>query len=77
MSTKTSIYICCAMTAGLLSPGGIQKAEAQSDFGVWMDAGVEKELGKHWTLEGGLGARTRNNSREMDRYSLGVALATS
>ncbi len=60
------------MAVGLLFPGGIQKAKAQSDFGVWMDAGVEKELGKHWTLEGGLGARTRNDSREMDRYSLGV-----
>ncbi len=45
---------------------------AQSDFGVWMDAGVEKKIGKRWTLEGELGARTRNDSKEMDRYSLGL-----
>ncbi len=48
------------------------EARAQSDFGIWMDAGVEKTLGKHWTVEGELGARTRNNSKEMDRYSLGL-----
>lgn len=48
------------------------KAQSSSDFGVWMDAGVEKKLSKQWTVGGELGARTRNNSKEMDRYSLGV-----
>ena len=48
------------------------EVRAQSDFGVWLDAGVEKKLGKRWALEGELGARTRNNSKEMDRYSLGL-----
>lgn len=45
---------------------------AQSDFGVWMDAGVEKKIDKHWTIEGEIGARSRNNSKEMDRYSVAV-----
>lgn len=45
---------------------------AQSDFGVWMDAGVEKKLDKHWTIDGEIGARSRNNSKEMDRYSVAV-----
>ena len=49
-----------------------QVLKAQTDFGIWIDAGVEKKLDKHWTLEGELGARTRNDSKEMDRYSLGL-----
>lgn len=54
---------------------GTSQATAQSegsDFGVWMDAGIEKSLGRKWTLEGEIGARTRNDSKEMDRYSLGL-----
>lgn len=58
------------LLAALLA--GAMEGKAQSDFGVWMDAGIEKKLNKHWTLEGEIGARTRNNSKEMDRYSLGV-----
>lgn len=53
----------CAITASVA---------AQTDFGIWTDAGVEKKLGKHWTVEGAIGARSRNNSKEMDRYSLSV-----
>ncbi len=48
------------------------KAQSGTDFGIWMDAGVEKKFNKHWVLEGELGARTRNNSKEMDRYSFGL-----
>ena len=61
---RTGMFIAALMMAA--------EVRAQSNFGVWMDAGVEKKLGKHWTLEGELGARTRNDSKEMDRYSLGV-----
>lgn len=50
----------------------IQGTKAQTDFGVWMDANVEKKLDKHWIIEGELGARTCDNSKSMDRYSLGV-----
>ncbi len=45
---------------------------AQADFGIWADAGVEKKIDKHWAVEGEIGARSRNNSKEMDRYSLSV-----
>ena len=60
------------LVIALLGSGQIALAQSSSDFGIWMDAGVEKKLNKHWTLEGELGARTRNNSKEMDRYNLGV-----
>ncbi len=53
----------CAMAATMM---------AQSDFGIWTDAGVEKKINKHWTVGGEIGARSRNNSKEMDRYSVGV-----
>lgn len=68
---KTSIkFAACA----LLALGGLQaqKASAQSDFGIWMDAGVEKKLSKQWTIGGEVGARTRDNSSRMDRYSIGL-----
>ncbi len=58
--------------AAMLLVGLTLRATAQSDFGVWMDAGVEKKLDKHWSVEGEIGARTRNDSKEMDRYSLGL-----
>ena len=28
------------------------KAQNSADFGIWMDAGIEKKLNKNWTLEG-------------------------
>lgn len=49
------------------------KAQDNADFGIWMDAGVEKKFNKQWSLEGEIGARTRNDSKEMDRYHLGIA----
>lgn len=66
---RIRIFIVVALMA---LAGTVQKARAQSDFGVWLDAGVEKKLDKHWTLEGELGTRTRNDSKEIDRYSAGV-----
>lgn len=63
---------CMMIGVALLCVAQGMKAQSSSDFGVWMDAGVEKKFDKHWTLEGELGARTRNNSREMDRYSVGI-----
>ena len=43
-----------------------------TDFGVWMDAGVVKKFNKHWSINGELGARTRDNLNNMDRWSLGI-----
>lgn len=44
-----------------------------SDFGVWTDVGVTKKFNKHWSLEAEAGLRTRDNSKETDRWSLGVS----
>ena len=44
----------------------------QSDFGVWATVGADKKLSKQWSLAGELGLRTRDNSKEMDRYHLGL-----
>ena len=44
--------------------------KAQSDdFGVWIEAGVEKKLSKKWSVDGGLEYRTRNHSQTMARWS--------
>lgn len=44
----------------------------QSDFGVWATVGADKKLSKQWSVAGELGLRTRDNSKEMDRYHLGL-----
>ncbi len=47
-------------------------AMAQSDdFGIWTEAGVEKEISDRLTLEGGLELRTRDDGfGELDRWSV-------
>ena len=67
---KSVLIVSFGLSMGVFSSHAF--AQSTSDFGIWMDAGVEKKLDKHWTLEGELGARTRNNSKEIDRYSLGL-----
>ncbi len=47
-------------------------AQSDSDFGVWLNADVKKKIDKHWSVDGELGAKTRDNSKEMDRLSLGI-----
>lgn len=47
-------------------------AMAQSDFGIWYSAGAEKKLSKKWNLEFEGEFRTRNNTRTVDRWDLGI-----
>ena len=48
--------------------------KAQSDdFGVWLDAGVTKKINRKWSIDAEAGLRTRDNSKEFDRWSVGVA----
>lgn len=49
-------------------------AEAQSDFGVWYAAGVEKKLNKKWTVEAEGEFRTRNDSKTADRWDIGASV---
>ena len=45
-------------------------ANAQTDdFGVWLDAGVEKKLSRKWSVAGDIAFRTRNNSTELSRWA--------
>jgi opacity protein-like surface antigen len=54
----------------LLLSGGA--AQAQSDFGIWTEVGVEKKINKKWNV--GLDAewRTRDNASKTDRWDVGV-----
>ena len=58
---------------GLLLAAFTSSAHAQSDdFGVWSEANIEKKICSRWSLEGGAELRTRNNSKEIDRWSVGA-----
>lgn len=70
--TATS-FLMVFLLAFLMGNAQQLKAQNSADFGIWMDAGVEKKFNKQWSLEGEIGARTRNDSKEMDRYHLGIA----
>jgi hypothetical protein len=49
-----------------------QAIDAQSnDFGIWTSAGADKKLGK-FTLSGETELRTKENSSEIDRWSIGL-----
>ena len=47
---------------------------AQSEAGLWMELGAEKKLSKQWSigLEGEL--RTRDNTKTVDRWSIGLGV---
>lgn len=66
------------LTQGLLAIAAMASwpacAGAQSDFGVWYAAGVEKKLSKRWAVEAEGEFRTRNDSKTADRWDIGVAM---
>lgn len=47
-------------------------ARAQSDFGMWYELGAEKKLSQRWSVGAEAELRTRNNTRTLDRWSLGL-----
>lgn len=51
------------------------QAQDTSDFGLCIDAGLEKKLDRHWAVGAKVGARTRNNSSDMERWSLDLDAA--
>ena len=56
----------------LLAPFFLPSQAQGDDFGVWTDVNVEKKLTSRWSIEGGAELRTRDNSKELDRWSLGA-----
>ncbi len=47
--------------------------QAQSDdFGMWYELGAEKKLSSKWNVGAEAEFRTRNNTKTVDRWSLGV-----
>ena len=59
------------LTAFLLSHFSfLVPVRAQTDdFGVWLEAGVEKKLSKKWSVGGDIEFRTRDNSTQMARWA--------
>ena len=47
-------------------------SHAQDDFGVWSEVNVEKKLTSRFSVEGGAELRTRDNSKEIERWSVGA-----
>ncbi len=46
---------------------------AQSDFGVWADAAVEKKINKKWSVDVGAEWRSRDDLGKTDRWSFGFS----
>jgi len=68
----TPSWLTAAITAiACLSPSAT--ANAQDDFGMWYELGVEKKLSSKWSvgLEGEY--RTRDDSKTSDRWSAGLS----
>ncbi len=68
MSTMQRTFVLVALMGMSVVSGYAQ----QSDFGIWANVGAEKKFSKRWTIAGELGMRTRDNSKTMDRYNVGV-----
>jgi len=45
----------------------------ETDFGMWYELGAEKKLSRKWNVSAEAELRTRNNTRTMDRWSVGVS----
>lgn len=61
------VVVCVALTMLHVAP--TPSSAQKDDFGVWIDASVEKKLSKKWSISGELDYRTRNNSRTLSRWS--------
>ena len=44
-----------------------------NDFGMWYELGADKKLSRQWSLGVESELRTRNNTRTLDRWSVGVS----
>ncbi len=67
---ERSLRIIASLVLCHLSWGHIQ---AQDDFGMWYELGAEKKLSRQWSMGAEAELRTRNNTRTLDRWSLGLS----
>ena len=52
---------------------GLSKAQTTNDFGLWISAGMEKNLSDRWNLGVCTELRTKDNTESVDRWQLGVS----
>ena len=58
----------------LLLGGTTLCGHAKDDFGLWTEAGIDKKLGKQFTLSAGMGFRTNNDMQNVDRWDISIGL---
>lgn len=51
---------------------GLSKAQTTHDFGMWTSAGMEKRLNERWNLGASIELRTKDNTKSIDRWQLGL-----
>lgn len=68
MNMKHRIFTLAAICIAFAT----ELAAQTTDFGIWTDAGVEKKLGKRWTIDGEVGMRTRDDSKTVDRWNFSL-----
>lgn len=51
---------------------GLSKAQTTNDFGMWISAGTEKKVNDSWGLGVNTELRTKDYSKSVDRWRLGV-----
>ena len=51
---------------------GLTAVHAQSDFGLWSEVNIEREVNRDLEIGGGIEIRRRDNLKEADRLSIGV-----
>lgn len=56
----------------IISHSSFSPARAQSDFGMFYELGAEKKISSKWNVGAEAELRTRNNTRTLDRWSVGL-----
>lgn len=67
MERKRIVTLLAVATMGLTA------VHAQSDFGLWGELNVEREVNKRLEIGGGIEIRRRDNLKEADRLSVGIS----
>ncbi len=56
----------------LTLPAATAFADDNNDFGMKYSAEASKKINKHWSVDAGVGFRTRNNAKTADQWDLSV-----
>lgn len=68
--TKSLLTLALLLSPVLLYA---QNADSGDDFGVWASVSADKKINKKWSVGAEAELRTRDDSKNVDRWSLGVA----